>query len=74
MTEKRKILILGASYGSLLGMKLVRVGREKFVDDEGALMGMIGNRILVQAEGADAEVMIPVLELIDFDALEDFGR
>lgn len=58
----------------LMGAKLVRVGREKFLDDEGELTGLIDNRILVQASGAAVDVMVPVLETIDFKKLEDFSR
>lgn len=57
----------------MLGMKLHRVGREKFVDNDGDLTGLIDNRILVQASGADPDVMIPLLEEIDYKALADFG-
>lgn len=53
--------------------KLVRVGREKFVDQDGELTGMINNRVLVQASGAEADVMIPILEMIDFKELGQFG-
>ncbi len=58
----------------LLGMKLERVGHEKFINDEGDLMAMIGNHIMVQASGADIDVMIPVLETMDFKSLENFGN
>lgn len=61
------------SNATMLGMKLHRVGREKFVDNDGELMGLVGNRVVVQAEGAAPEVMLPVLETIDFKALEAFG-
>ena len=61
------------SNAGMLGMKLHRVGREKFVDNDGELSGLVDNRILIQAEGAAPEVMIPLLEDIDFKALEDFG-
>lgn len=58
---------------AVMGMKLHRVGREKFIENDGELTGLIDNRILIQAEGATPEVMIPLLETIDFKALEDFG-
>jgi len=64
------------SNGALLAAqgKLVRVGREKFIQqDNGQLMGVIDNRILVQAEGADSAAMLPVLEKIDFKELGRFG-
>lgn len=62
------------SNAGAFGMRIERVGREKFVNDEGELMALIGNRILVQASGADVDVMIPVLETIDFKALKGFGE
>ncbi|OIP82171.1 MAG: hypothetical protein AUK37_09515 [Rhodobacterales bacterium CG2_30_65_12] len=58
----------------MMGMKLHRVGREKYVDNDGELTTLIDNRILIQAEGAAPEVMIPILEGIDIKALEDFAR
>jgi len=54
--------------------KLVKVGREKFIaQSENQLMGVIDSRVLVQAEGAAPEVMVPILEQIDFRALGRFG-
>ncbi|MDA5093577.1 hypothetical protein O2N63_05685 [Aliiroseovarius sp. KMU-50] len=58
----------------LLGMKLQRVGRMKYLDQDGELSGVINNRILIQAEGAASDVMIPVLETIDIKALSDYGN
>ena len=57
----------------LMGMKMHRVGREKFFENDNQLIALIDNRILIQAEGAAPEVMIGVLEGIDFAALEEFG-
>lgn len=57
----------------MMGMKLQRVGREKFLLDDGEITGLIDNRILVKASGADVEMMVEVLKEIDFKALEDFG-
>jgi hypothetical protein len=53
--------------------KITRVGRQKFLDQDGDLTGLIDGRILVQASGADVEVMLPVLEAIDFEGLGKFG-
>jgi len=61
------------SNAGLLGMKMHRLGREKFYETDGGLMGLVDNRILVQAEGADPELMLPVVEQIDFAALAAFG-
>lgn len=57
----------------MLGLKMHRVAREKFYENDGQLIGLIDNRILIQAEGAAPETMIPVLEKIDFAALGGFG-
>ncbi|MDE9449865.1 hypothetical protein J3R80_05190 [Aliiroseovarius sp. Z3] len=62
------------SNAALMGMKLERVGRMKYLNQDGELSGIVDGRILIQADGADVDVMIPVLETIDARALEDFGR
>ena len=58
---------------SVMGAKLERVGRMKYMNQDGELSGLVDNRILIQAKGAPVEVMIPLLETIDVKALEDFG-
>ena len=75
MANNPMVTAFGGMIGNaaLLGVKLERVGREKFMNDEGELTGLIDNRILVQADGADVALMIELLETIDFKALEDFG-
>lgn len=59
---------------AMMGMKITRVGRQKFVDQDGDMTALVGNRILVQADGAAPEVMLPILEAIDFEALAGFGQ
>lgn len=54
--------------------KIVRVGRQKFVNQDGEMTGLVDNRILVSASGAAPEVMLPVLETIDYEALAGFGE
>ncbi|MFY0692055.1 MAG: hypothetical protein JXR14_09075 [Paracoccaceae bacterium] len=71
-----------ASMGSMLGNaammgaggKMVRVGREKFFSQDDQLMALIGNRVLVQAEGDDPDAMIAHLEAMDFRKLGNFGN
>ena len=53
--------------------KMTRVGRQKYVDQDGTMSTLVNNRVLVQAEGADPEAMLPVLEAIDYRKLGDFG-
>ncbi|PIE08078.1 MAG: hypothetical protein CSA74_04435 [Rhodobacterales bacterium] len=61
------------SNAGVLGLKTHRVQREKFFENDNQLMALIDKRILVQAEGASPAVMVPVLEMIDYEALENFG-
>ena len=56
------------------GAKTIRVGRERFIDQDGQLTGLIENRILVQATGAEVDVMLPLIESIDFRELGRFGN
>jgi hypothetical protein len=58
---------------SMMG-DIVRVNRENFLDQDGSLTGLIGNRVLVQGEGGARDDMVAHLEQIDFGALETFGR
>lgn len=57
----------------MLGMKVERVGREKFLWDDDQLTGLIDDRILVQVEGGDKEMMLELISQIDFEGLADFG-
>ena len=54
--------------------KRVRIGGERFLDQDGELVALIADRVLVQASRAPVEAMQPLLEQIDFDALGSFGR
>ena len=51
------------------GAKVERVGREKFMVQDGTVQGLIDNRILVKAEGGDVAEMLKVVETIDFREL-----
>lgn len=62
------------SNAALMGIKLERVGRQKFMNQDGELTGLVDNRILVQASGGDIEAMKALLEAIDYKALAGFGR
>jgi len=56
------------------GAKVERVGREKFMVQDGTVQGLIDNRILVKAEGGDVAEMLKVVETIDFRELGRFGN
>ncbi|MBL4915634.1 hypothetical protein [Szabonella alba] len=70
-----------ASMGAMLGNatlmaqmgKIERVGRQRFLNQDGSLSALIGNRVLVQAQGGDVADMLPALEMIDYAGLEKFG-
>jgi len=58
----------------MLGGKMIRVGREKFVDQDGQIIGLIGNRVLIQVDNTVPEVIIPILEAMDFEAVANLGN
>ncbi len=57
-----------------MGGEVERINRVRFLREDRSLRAIVGNRVLVQAEGAEPEVMIPLLEQIDFRAMENFGN
>lgn len=59
---------------AVMGAKIERVGREKFMNQNGELTALIGNRVLVQASGGELSTMLDFLKTMDFGALADFGR
>jgi hypothetical protein len=58
---------------ALTGGKMIRVGRQKFVSQDGQMMALIGNRVLVQVDGDDADAITAHLETVDFKAMAGFG-
>ncbi|MDX2482982.1 MAG: hypothetical protein QNK42_04920 [Pseudodonghicola sp.] len=59
---------------SAIGAKIERVGRQKMMVQNDEITGLVDSRILVQAKGGDVEMMLSVLETIDYRALTNFGR
>lgn len=55
------------------GGEIIRMGDTKVLQKDGSLTAIVGSRILVQAEGAEPDVMLPVMEKVDFAALEKFN-
>ncbi|MEL7013247.1 MAG: hypothetical protein AAFO72_08200 [Pseudomonadota bacterium] len=58
---------------ALLGAKIERVGRQKFMVQDGEISGLVDNRIMIQASGGDVDTMLEMLETMDFRALSKFG-
>lgn len=78
MADNPMVSAMSGMFGNAAMMaaagKMVRVGREKFIDQNGDLTGVIDNRVLVQAQGGDIDVMAGVLETMDFRELGRFGN
>ncbi|MGH1368196.1 MAG: hypothetical protein ACRBCL_06230 [Maritimibacter sp.] len=75
MANNPMVTAFGGMIGNaaMLGMKVERVGREKFLWDDGELTGLIDNRIMIQIEAQDKATALALAEDIDFKALEEFG-
>ncbi len=69
---------LGAMLGNAQMMammgKVEMVGDQPVLDADGTLQALVNARVLFQAQGADAEVMLPVVQTIDFARLGSFDR
>lgn len=77
MADNPMVAGLSGSLGTLAllgGAKRVRINGEKFMNQDGDLMAIVNDRVLVQASGASQDVMVGLLEQMDFDALGNFGR
>jgi hypothetical protein len=62
------------SNAAAMGMKVERIGRQKFAVQDDTIQGLVANRILVKAEGGDMAMMMGLLEQIDYRALGDFDN
>ena len=59
---------------AMFGAKVERIGREKFMVKDREVSGLIDNRILIKAEGADTDTMLGLIGTMDFKALKGFGQ
>ncbi|RBI85667.1 hypothetical protein DRV85_08025 [Rhodosalinus halophilus] len=71
--------MVGAMSGMLanaaaMGLKVERIGRQKFAIQDEEVTGLVDSRILVQANGKDQEQIFALLEGIDYRALGRFGQ
>ncbi|NKX43324.1 hypothetical protein [Roseicyclus persicicus] len=78
MADNPMVAQMGAMLGNRAMMammgEIVRVNRENFLNQDGDLTGLIGNRVLVQASGGDLDTMVAHLEQMEFGELERFGQ
>jgi hypothetical protein len=56
---------------ALMG-KVVKVGDQTLLETDGNLTTLVADRVLVQAQGASVEAMLPVVQVIDFAKLGKF--
>ncbi len=76
LADNPMIMTMGAMIANAgaMGAKVVRLGRQKFMQQDGELTGLVGGRILVKAEGADPELMLKALKTIDYRGLSRYGE
>ena len=74
MADNPMVASMGAmvSSAAAMGMKVERINRQRFAVQDDQILGLIGNRVLVQAEG-DLDAARMLLEQMDFKALANFG-
>ncbi|WP_397541868.1 hypothetical protein [Roseovarius salis] len=58
---------------AMMGATIERVGRQKFMVNDGEINGLVDKRILVKATGGKVEDMLALLETIDYRGLRRFG-
>ncbi|MGI3186489.1 hypothetical protein [Nioella aestuarii] len=77
MADNPMVTSMGAMLGNAQMMAamgpIVRINRQSFLNQDGDLSALIGNRILVQAEDGDTDIMVQHLEQMDFREMMMFG-
>lgn len=79
MADSPMIMTMGAMFGNPTLMasmgQIERVNGQMFVNDNGEITSLIGNRVLVQASARGAEdAAMSLLGQMDFEALAQFGQ
>ncbi len=79
MADNPMVAQLGMMLGnsaiiSQMGGEVERINRVRFLREDRSFKGIVGNQILVQAEGTDPEIMRQLLEAMDFAGMERFGN
>ena len=74
MVEQLAMMLGNSAMIAQMGGQLERINRTRFLREDRSLRAIIGNRILVTAEDADSDVMIPVVEGMDFRVMKSFNR
>lgn len=66
--------ILGNPQMMAMMGKVVKVGAIDMLDQDGSLSALVGNRVLLQAQGADVADMSAILATMDFAKLAQFDQ
>ena len=53
---------------------VIKVGEFSILDQEQNLTALVGTRIMVSATGMDSKLMLPAVQVIDFDGLAEFDK
>ncbi|NJM82090.1 MAG: hypothetical protein HC844_05990 [Tabrizicola sp.] len=54
--------------------KVIELPGASVIDQDGTLLAVIGERMMIQASGMDSATMLPVFSAIDFTALAEFDK
>ncbi|WP_071673906.1 hypothetical protein [Nioella nitratireducens] len=77
MADNPMVTSMGAMLGNSQMMasmgQIVRINRQSFLNQDGNLSALVGNRILIQAEDGDTDTMQQTLESMDFREMMSFG-
>lgn len=78
MADNQMVLTMGAMLSNPQLMasmgSIERINRESFLNQDGDLSALVGNRVMIQAEGGDLADMIAHLETMDFREIANFGQ
>ncbi|MEM9319336.1 MAG: hypothetical protein AAGA70_10055 [Pseudomonadota bacterium] len=78
MADNQMVMSMAALLGNAQMMAAMgpieRVNRQSFLNQNGELSSLVGNRVLIQAAGGNLPDMLAHLEMMDFRDVEDFGR
>lgn len=76
IADNPMVASMGAMLGSVEMMammgKVVKVGDQALLENEGNYSALVGNRVMFTATGAATDVMLPVVQTVDFARLATF--
>ena len=76
IADNPMVVSMGAMLGSVEMMammgKVVKVGDQALLENEGNYSALAGNRVMFTATGAATDVMLPIVQTVDFARLATF--